>query len=485
MQLEFKIENQSITRIDKNFVVEKSQNYLYAKFDFKTDDWEKVITKYAIFSNENYKDENSVMVEIKEDFTCLVPAQILLNSCCFKINVVGLNESGDYILTTNLSNVSLMSTGSTMGINPNEPQPSVITDILEKVSKSFSNFNFTYNPDNGYLVLQLIDNNKVISEQVVDLPTEQIIKNVSYNETTKKLTIEWANGQVSNIDFSTIIQDFYTKTETDIKLNDLIKYQLLTRTITDTSTVFTTRPLVVGVDYNKYKEFNIIFEFENITLGNNNSNIFVFELSSQDWANGGLTSRGDWFGWGDWCPNYGGVEGAIGYPSISGWNNDFLGGVKDSNVKLSISFTKDNRFTASAEITPKSGAYKGIKGYVYYQTKNLTEYLKDYTKDLYIAIGHDAQCNIKINKMYFTKGNYSMIQSYGVNQVASTYNIDNILYNDSKTLNFVDTTARNEITGLNLAREEKEIQLKSASGTVLSQVTLPVQMIEILEEGDE
>lgn len=250
MQLEFKIENQSITRTDKNFVVEKSQNYLYAKFDFKTDDWEKAITKYAIFSNESYKDENSVMVEIKEDFTCLVPAQILLNSCCFKINVVGLNESGDYILTTNLSNVSLMSTGSTMGINPNEPQPSVITDILEKVSKSFSNFNFTYNPDNGYLVLQLIDNNKVISEQVVDLPTEQIIKNVSYNETTKKLTIEWANGQVSNIDFSTIIQDFYTKKEIDSKLKT--KQDKLTFDTTPTAS--SNNPVTSGGVYEKISE---------------------------------------------------------------------------------------------------------------------------------------------------------------------------------------------------------------------------------------
>ena len=37
MQLEFKVDQQIITRIDSNAVVEKSKNYLDAKFTFSKD----------------------------------------------------------------------------------------------------------------------------------------------------------------------------------------------------------------------------------------------------------------------------------------------------------------------------------------------------------------------------------------------------------------------------------------------------------------
>ena len=82
MQLEFTIENQRLSRIDKNFVVEKTQNYLYAHFDFKTNDWNLAQTKYAVFTNSQYNDknENALMIEIdSETNKCLVPYQILIN----------------------------------------------------------------------------------------------------------------------------------------------------------------------------------------------------------------------------------------------------------------------------------------------------------------------------------------------------------------------------------------------------------------------
>lgn len=221
MQLEFIVENQRLTRTDKNFVVEKSQNYLYAHFDFKTDDWNRTLNKYAIFTNDNYNDnnDNSLMVELQDNNTCLVPHTILLDSCYFKVNLVGTDSSGNFILTTNVSNVSVNKTGSTSGISPDDPQPSILAELLEKVNKSYSNFNFEYNEENGKLLLELIDNDKVVYSKEVDLPMEQVVKNVKYDNNTKILTIEWVNGQSTKIDFSKFT-DTYLGDEKTIHLEN-------------------------------------------------------------------------------------------------------------------------------------------------------------------------------------------------------------------------------------------------------------------------
>ena len=51
MELKFKIENQVITRTDKNVVVAGSKAYLTASFEF-SDDWENAV-KHAVFFNED------------------------------------------------------------------------------------------------------------------------------------------------------------------------------------------------------------------------------------------------------------------------------------------------------------------------------------------------------------------------------------------------------------------------------------------------
>ena len=208
MQLEFTIENQRLSRTDKNFVVEKSQNYLYSHFDFTTNDWE-VSTRYAIFTNEKYNQENALMVEIDlETNTCLVPYQILLDTCSFHVNVVGVNSDGEYIITTNESNVIVAKINTTNGIHPDEPQPSFLQQLFEKVSNSYNNFKFVYNETDGTLKLTMIDNDGKEFSKVVDLPMEQVVKNVSYNENTSTLTIEWINGQKTEINFEQFIKSY-------------------------------------------------------------------------------------------------------------------------------------------------------------------------------------------------------------------------------------------------------------------------------------
>ena len=209
MQLEFTIENQRLSRNDKNFVVEKSQNYLYSHFDFTTNDWDVATTRYAIFTNEKYNQENALMVEIDlETNTCLVPYQILLDTCSFHVNVVGVNSNGEYIITTNESNVIVAKINTTNGIHPDEPQPSFLHQLFEKVSNSYNNFKFVYNETDGTLKLTMIDNDGKEFSKVVDLPMEQVVKNVSYNENTSTLTIEWINGQKTEINFEQFIKSY-------------------------------------------------------------------------------------------------------------------------------------------------------------------------------------------------------------------------------------------------------------------------------------
>jgi hypothetical protein len=56
-QIEFNVENQILTRIDSFMPVKCSKNYLYAKFNFQTDEW-KDKEKFAVFTGLGIKPIN-------------------------------------------------------------------------------------------------------------------------------------------------------------------------------------------------------------------------------------------------------------------------------------------------------------------------------------------------------------------------------------------------------------------------------------------
>lgn len=72
--LRFEVKNQLIKRTDNFKVVADSQNYLYAQFDFLTDDW--VGTKTAIFKKDNSSQSFGMVLD--ENNTCLVPHELLV-----------------------------------------------------------------------------------------------------------------------------------------------------------------------------------------------------------------------------------------------------------------------------------------------------------------------------------------------------------------------------------------------------------------------
>lgn len=119
----FNVRNQNISRIDNFSPAEKSENYLEALFNFKTDDW-KDCTKTAIFENSKSKVIKDVILSNDK---CLVPWEVLGEKATIKVSVYGINLSEK--ITTDMAEFSLNSTVSG-GSATTEPTPDVYQQII-------------------------------------------------------------------------------------------------------------------------------------------------------------------------------------------------------------------------------------------------------------------------------------------------------------------------------------------------------------------
>lgn len=119
----FNVRNQNISRIDNFSPAEKSENYLEALFNFKTDDW-KDCTKTAIFENSKSKVIKDVILSNDK---CLVPWEVLEEKATIKVSVYGINLSEK--ITTDMAEFSLNSTVSG-GSATTEPTPDVYQQII-------------------------------------------------------------------------------------------------------------------------------------------------------------------------------------------------------------------------------------------------------------------------------------------------------------------------------------------------------------------
>lgn len=124
-QLVFEIKDQWISRTDTFKPVAKSKNYLYAQFNFLTDEWVGVPT--AIFRNKTSAYEQI----IGQDGTCLVPWEV--------IDVEGDSEifvsvfCGD-LVTANKARVHVYDTGYGDDLESDTPPtPSVYEQILNRM----------------------------------------------------------------------------------------------------------------------------------------------------------------------------------------------------------------------------------------------------------------------------------------------------------------------------------------------------------------
>ena len=118
--LEFNVTNQFINRIDTEHPVENSQEYLYAQFNFLTDDWEnKTVT--AIFTKGNA----AYYQLLDENMQCVVPNEVN-KSGNFYVSVFAEN-----LITTNSSRVYVQKSNYTEdGENTEPPTPNIYNQIL-------------------------------------------------------------------------------------------------------------------------------------------------------------------------------------------------------------------------------------------------------------------------------------------------------------------------------------------------------------------
>lgn len=117
--LKFVVNNQIIERTDTFVPVRSSKNYLYAEFDFQTDDWNSK-SKTVLFRSG---DNDPVPVLLGETNTCLVPAEVLTGTS-FSISIIAGN-----LITANMVVVKLYESGYKTGDIP-EPSETLYEQLM-------------------------------------------------------------------------------------------------------------------------------------------------------------------------------------------------------------------------------------------------------------------------------------------------------------------------------------------------------------------
>ena len=117
--LQFVVNNQIIARTDTFVPVRNSKNYLYAEFEFLTDDWTGK-SKTALFRSEGGE---PVLILLGDTDTCLIPVEVLTDTS-FTVSIVAGN-----MITANAVTVKLYESGYQQGDIP-EPSQSLYEQIM-------------------------------------------------------------------------------------------------------------------------------------------------------------------------------------------------------------------------------------------------------------------------------------------------------------------------------------------------------------------
>lgn len=123
----FEIKNQKLERTDSEAPVSKSQGYLFAKFKFKSHDWDN-LHKFVIFSN--YTGAYKEKLTEENEYTVLVPSAVLTGHS-FRVSVYSCDNIR---ITTNYEKIALIEGGYCEGFNgDSKPQTDLVCDILSRL----------------------------------------------------------------------------------------------------------------------------------------------------------------------------------------------------------------------------------------------------------------------------------------------------------------------------------------------------------------
>lgn len=163
MALKFIIDKQHISRIDRETPVEKSRHYLFAQFEFTSDEWNE-IEKYVIFSNLRTGIKKTQM--LNDSNIVEVPWEVL-DSGTVEVSCFG----GD-LITNDVAKFFVAKSGYALAEVSEEPTPSIFEQIISNIDDTKKKLNSLTNiidkcsadliskPDKDYIdtEIALIDN---------------------------------------------------------------------------------------------------------------------------------------------------------------------------------------------------------------------------------------------------------------------------------------------------------------------------------------
>lgn len=203
MVLNFKVENQIITRLDNNKVVQDSQNYLYAKLTY-SEDWTG--EKTMVFRG---KSGNAFNMLLDSEDTCLVPWEVLTEDR-FEVSAF----CGD-LITANVVRIDTIRSGYEIGEESRIPTPDIYNQIIEKINDIEQG---TVDPE---VVAQVVDEYLADKDFVTEADVDTIVATYVTEHKDELKGDTGANGQDGSDGFSPTItvktstSDAYVLTITD------------------------------------------------------------------------------------------------------------------------------------------------------------------------------------------------------------------------------------------------------------------------------
>ena len=185
--LEFNIKNQTISRIDRFNPATDSVDYLTAKFNFLTTDWDG-ITKRALFRSGTV----SYDAAINASGVCNVPWEVLvspenkfsaLSGGCIKIFVSVVGTSGTIQIPTKECRVEIGASGLNETINGAAPTPNIYEQFVD-----------TIKADNDVTVAEIKADNDETRAEVEALATRAETAKTSAEQSAASMKNDYANA---------------------------------------------------------------------------------------------------------------------------------------------------------------------------------------------------------------------------------------------------------------------------------------------------
>lgn len=128
--IKFEVKHQILRLATRTPIVADSQNYVYAYFDFLTDEWKENVIVIAQFKRKDV----FLQLLLDEESKVLVPWECLKGSGYFTVTIFALGEtSEEKLITTNLVDVPVLDSGIASEQNPAEPTVGLFQDSVRVV----------------------------------------------------------------------------------------------------------------------------------------------------------------------------------------------------------------------------------------------------------------------------------------------------------------------------------------------------------------